>query len=149
MAEKIFRRLTSEDLHMLADTKKDARALEIWEIDEKSAELFLADPRNYFFACIEEGKIIGYVCGYELCRLDSSGHMLYIHGVGVHADYRRQGIGRGMMAAVLQTCRLQGMGKAFLYAHKENNAACALYEASGGTASRSDKVSYYFYCAPL
>jgi len=68
MSERIFRKLGLADLQMLVDTKKDAEALDIWQIDEESARLFLSNPANCFFACIDDGKIIGYACGYELNR---------------------------------------------------------------------------------
>ena len=113
-------------------------------IDEESARLFLSNPANYFFACIDDNKIIGYACGHELNRLDNAGNMMYIHGVGVHADYRRQGIGKQMMTAIKQWCKLNGIRKMFLYAHKTNTAACALYASVGGIAHRDDNVSYFF-----
>jgi len=144
MSERIFRKLGLADLQMLVNTKKDADALEIWQIDEENARLFLSNPMNYFFACIENNTIIGYVCGHELNRLDKAGNMLYIHGVGVHADYRRKGIGKQMINAVKQLCKLNGMCRLFLYTHKTNTAACALYNATKGDATRDDNISYFF-----
>jgi Acetyltransferases len=144
MSERIYRKLGLSDLQMVVNTKKCADALEIWQIDEESARLFLSDPMNYFFACIDNNIIIGYVCGYELHRLDNTGNMLYIHGVGVHADYRRQGIGKQMIIAIKQLCKLSGISKMFLYTHKTNNAACALYDSTAGIAYRDDNISYFF-----
>ena len=144
MSERSFRKLGIADLQMLVDTKKDADALEIWQVDEESARLFLSNPMNYFFACIEDNKIIGYVCGYELNRLDNVGNILYIHAVGVHAYYRRQGIGKQMMISIKRLCKLSGICKLFLYAHKTNIAACILYDSTGGVAHRDDNVSYFF-----
>ena len=144
MSERIFRKLGLSDLQMLVNTKKEAEALDIWQIDEENARLFLSNPMNYFFACIDNNKIIGYACGYELNRLDNAGNMLYIHGVGVHENYRRQGIGKQMMTAIKQLCRLNGISKMFLDAHKTNTAARALYDSAGGVAHRDDNVSYFF-----
>jgi len=64
--------------------------------------------------------------------------------VGVHENYRRQGIGKQMMTAIKQLCKLNGISKMFLYTHKTNTAACALYESVGGKAYRDDNVSYFF-----
>ena len=144
MSERTFRKLGLADLQMIANTKNDRIALDIWEINEESAREFLTNPANYFFACIDHDKIIGYVCGYELNRLDHSGNMLYIHGVGVHADYRRQGIGKQMLTAIKQLCKLSIIQKIFLYTHKTNIAACALYDSAEGMATRDDNVSYFF-----
>ena len=144
MAERIFRKLGLVDLHILINTNTDSDSLQTWQIDEKSARLFLSNPMNYFFACIDNNKIIGYACGYELNRLDNAGNMLYIHGVGVHENYRRQGIGKQMMNEIKHLCKLNGISKMFLDAHKINTAACALYESVGGKAHRDDNVSYFF-----
>ena len=144
MAERIFRKLGLIDLQLLVNTNKDIDALEMWPVDEESARLFLSNPMNYYFACIEDNKIIGYACGYELNRLDNTGNMLYIHGVGVHADYRRQGVGKQIINTIKQLCKLHGICKLFLYTHKTNTAACALYDSTNGIAYRDDNVSYFF-----
>jgi len=70
--------------------------------------------------------------------------MLYIHGVGVHADYRRQGVGKQMINDVKQLCKLNGICRMFLYTHKTNISACALYDSTKGDATRDDNVSYFF-----
>jgi ribosomal protein S18 acetylase RimI-like enzyme len=49
-----------------------------------------------------------------------------------------------MMTAIKQLCKLNGIGKMFLDAHKTNTAACALYDSVGGKAHRDDNVSYFF-----
>ena len=144
MTMRIYKKLGPEDLQILVNTSDYADALELWQIDEESAQEFLSNPVNCFFACIEDSKIIGYVCGYELSRLDDAGNMLYIHGVGVHRDYRRQGIAKQMIAAVKEFCKVGGIKKMFLYTHKINVAACALYESSEGVQHRDDNVSYFF-----
>jgi ribosomal protein S18 acetylase RimI-like enzyme len=144
MPERIFRKLAIPDLQMLVNTRKEADALAINLIDEESARLFLSNPMNYFFACIEDNRIIGYAYGYELNRIDNAGNMLYIHAVGVHSGYRRQGVGKQMINAVKQLCKLSGICKFFLDAHKNNTAACALYDSTGGVAHRDDNVSYFF-----
>lgn len=141
---RVVKRLELADLQLLVSMQKDAEAHKLWEIDEDSARIFLSDPMNYFFACFDNDKAIGFVCGYELHRLDSTGNMLYIHGVGVHECFRRQGVGKQMITAVKQQCKFNGIQKMFLYTHQANIAACALYESTGGAAQRGDTVSYFF-----
>jgi len=75
--------------------------------------------------------------------INHAANMLYIHGVGVHADYRRQGVGKQMMTALKQLCKLNGMSRMFLFTQKSNTAACALYDSVGGEA-REDDVTYFF-----
>ena len=141
---RVCRKLGIKDLQLLLSTQKYADALELWEINTESARQFLSNPTNYFFACIEDEKIIGWICGHELNRLDDAGNMLYIHGVAVHADYRRQGIGKQMINELKELCKLSGICRMYLYTHKINAAACALYDSTGGYAHRDDCVSYFF-----
>ena len=146
MSDRVFRKLGLTDLQMLVNTKKDAEALHIWQVDEESARLFFSNPMNYFFACVEDNKIIGYACGYEINRLDNAGNMLYIHGVGVHADFQRQGIAEKMLISLKETCKLLGISKFFLFTQKSNIAACSLYEKLGGQLSspKDDDRTYFF-----
>ena len=48
MSKRIFKKLGIADLPILINTKKDADALEIWQIDEENARLFLSNPMNCF-----------------------------------------------------------------------------------------------------
>ena len=144
MSERVYKKLGIADLHMLVNAGKDADALEFWQVDEESARLFLSNPMNCFFACIVDNKIIGYACGHELNRLDGAGNMLYVHGVAVHANYRREGIGKQMMNELKKLCKLSGICRYYLYTHKDNTAACALYDSTGGIVHRDDNVSYFF-----
>ena len=141
---KTFRRLGLADLVMLVNTKNDADALDFYQVDEDSARLYLAGSDNFFFACVENDRIIAYACGYELDRLDNAGNMLYVHAVGVHAEYRRLGIGKQMMTEIKRWCKVSSIGKMFLSTRKTNAAARALYDSVGGRVLRGDDVTYFF-----
>jgi len=141
---RTYRRLTLADIPLLLETQKETKALDFYHVDTESVKIFLSNPSNYFFACIDNNKIIGYICGHELNRLDNAGNMLYIHAVGVHADFRQQGIGKQMMDRIKQLCKHDAITKIFLYTKKTNKPACALYDSCGGYAHCDDNVSYFF-----
>ena len=46
MSERIYRKLELSDLQMLVSTNKEADALEIWQIDEESARVFVHYRKN-------------------------------------------------------------------------------------------------------
>ena len=46
LSGRTYRKLELSDLQMLVNTNKDAEALEIWQIDEAKAKLFLSNPMN-------------------------------------------------------------------------------------------------------
>jgi len=113
-------------------------------VTEGSAQLFLSNPMNWLFACIENNQIIGFAYGYELNRLNSDGNMLYIHEVGVLPQFQRQGIGKEILNNVKALCKQVNICKFFLFTEKSNTAACALYDSAGGRSAHDDDVAYFF-----
>jgi ribosomal protein S18 acetylase RimI-like enzyme len=143
MSERIFRKLGLSDLHLVLNMDKEVGTAHVCE---ENARLFLSNPMNWFFACIEDDKILGVFYGYELNRLNNDGNMLYIHAVGVHSQYRRQGIAEKILISIKETCKLLGICKIFLSTQKSNVEACGLYEKCGGglSSSKDDSRTYYF-----
>lgn len=52
-------------------------------------------------------------------------------GMGVHPDYRRQGLGRRLLQACIDKAWAQGLTRIELESRVDNHAAIALYEALG------------------
>ena len=75
-----FRKLTINDLDMVLRMNQNFRE---GFIDEDSVRRFLSDTRNWIYAAVLEGKVIGFAYGYELNRLDRKQNMLYIHEVQI------------------------------------------------------------------
>lgn len=145
MSERIFKKLGLSDLHLVLNMDEEIAAANICE---ENARLFLSNPMNWYFACIEHDKILGVFYGYELNRLNNDGNMLYIHAVGVHSQYRRQGIAEKILISIKETCKLLGICKIFLFTQKSNIAACSLYEKLGGRltndSNQDDDRTYFF-----
>jgi ribosomal protein S18 acetylase RimI-like enzyme len=117
-------------------------------VHEEAAGLFLANPKNWLFTCLDSKKVLAFAYGYELDRLDPRGPMLYIHELGVLPSYQHQGLGQEFMEALLERARGAGISKVFLITHKHNQPACHLYEKIGGQAmvgSQDDDRVYVFF----
>ncbi len=143
MNNREYRRLTVEDTDRVV-TLNDTFRSGFASLSEVG--IFLINPQNWFFACIEEDQIIGFAYGYELNRLDHQGNMLYLHEVSVLPQFQRQSIGSQLLSEVKSLSRLMGICKIFLLTQKSNTAACHLYEKSGGEKSgeKGDDVVYSF-----
>ena len=144
MKEREYRKLNISDLELVLEMNKNFRDGFIFK---ENARQFLLDPKNWIFACIEDKKIIGFAYGYELNRLDNKGNMLYIHEVGVHPEYQRQGIGFQILTSLKEICKLTDICRFFLITQKHNIAACKLYEKTGGKKiadSYDDDIIYFF-----
>ncbi|NJD04219.1 MAG: GNAT family N-acetyltransferase [Ruminiclostridium sp.] len=141
MANRVFRKLSISDLNLVLQMDTDFRKNFVCE---ENVRLFLSNPMNWIFACVEENRIIGFAYGYELNRLNNIGNMLYIHEVGVLPEFQRQGIGKQILNNIKSLCKLSGICRFFLFTEKSNQAACALYESVGGEPAHDDDISYFF-----
>lgn len=138
-----FRRLTAADLPLAMGMNTAFRAD---LVTHEGGAAFLADARNWLFAAIDEGSVIGFAYGCEVQRPNGS-KCLYIHEVGVTAARQRQGVGMAMMEALKGACRAQGIPKLFLYTDQANEGANALYRRTGGKVgwdSRGNDRAYWF-----
>ena len=141
MDKRVYRKLGVSDLDLVLKMDNDFRSNFICD---ENARLFLSNPMCWIFACIENNRVIGFAYGYELNRLDNMGNMLYIHEVGVHPEFQRQGIGKQILISIKSLCKLYGICKFFLFTQKSNKPACALYKSIGGEPAHDDDISYFF-----
>lgn len=140
----VFRRLGEADISLVMAMNRDFRE---GFACEESARAFLKNPRNWVFAAILDGAVIGFADGYELERLDGQARMLYIHEIGVTERHQRQGVGFAMMRALKEACRAAGIGKYYLWTCQNNVGANALYRKLGGEVcheSQGEDVIYFF-----
>ena len=143
----IFRQLVPADQPMVLEMNASFRE---GLVTPENAAAFLADPRNWLFAAVEEGMVIGFAYGYELPRLNGIGNMLYIHEVAVAEPFQRRGIGTAMMTALRQVCQGKGICRYFLFTDQANVAANALYRKLGGEVSYDShgRDTCYFFQIP-
>ncbi len=94
--------------------------------DTKSgiARFLRHNPASCFVA--EEGeKLVGTIlAGHD-------GRRGHIYHLAVHPDFRRQGIGREMVQAVLHALKEEGITKALLVVFKANRSGNEFWEAQG------------------
>lgn len=82
------------------------------------------------------GRSVGYVIYWVLPgEVD-------IHNLAVHPAYRRQGIGRSLLQAVIEEAKLIGCTRVTLEVRKSNEAAQKLYHSLGFVA-RGVRKGYY------
>jgi ribosomal protein S18 acetylase RimI-like enzyme len=74
-------------------------------------------------------RVVGW-CDIRRGRLESFAHGGTL-GMGVAADYRGQGIGKGLLSAALEAARAKGLERVQLDVFASNAAAIALYRAAG------------------
>jgi ribosomal protein S18 acetylase RimI-like enzyme len=74
----------------------------------------------------------GTLAGFCDCYIPKDGNQGWINPVGTRRDYRKQGVARSMLQAVMQQLKTEGMETAMLYVDAENpSGARRLYESVG------------------
>jgi ribosomal-protein-alanine N-acetyltransferase len=82
-------------------------------------------------------QIVGYLCLWEI------GSEVHITNLAVHPDYRRRGVARALLEAMLAGARQRGVELVFLEVRPTNAEAIGLY-ASFGFQVIGRRKGYYF-----
>jgi ribosomal protein S18 acetylase RimI-like enzyme len=91
----------------------------------------LADARNHVFGAIDEnGRLVGIATLRREGRVRSD-HKAFLFGMYVLPEYRRQGVGRALLEAVIRRAEVLGIRQVNLTVNSENRAAVLLYESCG------------------
>ncbi|WP_291327663.1 ribosomal protein S18-alanine N-acetyltransferase [Desulfovibrio sp. UCD-KL4C] len=92
---------------------------------EEQFKLGLERRAFYILGYVLEGLLVGYLA-YSMV-LDE----MEVLNLGVHPDYRKHGIARELMLALLKQCRDADIVKGLLDVKKSNIPAISLYESLG------------------
>ena len=139
----IYKKLNVEDIDIVMKMNKDFRS---GFSDHEATTEFLKDQNNWIYVCILDERVISFVYGYVLPRLDGPGKMMYVHEVGVLESLQGKGLGNELMLALKDEVFDENINKIFLMAHKSNIPACKLYDRVGGETNDDEEedVVYFF-----
>lgn len=112
-------------------------------VDHPGAEEFLADPHLHIAVAIRDDRIVGFASGVDYIHPDKP-RELWINEVAVARESRNNGIGRGVVEAILSKARQLGCRDAWVLTDADNAAATALYESAGGQEERPGQRMYVF-----
>src|SRR4051812_5567119 len=109
------------------------------------AAAFADAPGTLAFVAIGDAdEPIGWCWGYRLVRPEAA-PMLYLHEIEVAEEHRRQGHGRGLLAAFMAAGSAARAAQMFLLTAGTNAPAQRLYESMGGGLARhGDTRNYWF-----
>ena len=118
----IIRTMTKEDCVQAAELEKEIFS-QPWS--EQGFLDGIAGEQNVFLVAEEQGTICGYIGMYQ--ALDEG----EITNVAVSSEKRNAGIGRGLMQAVIEKAKQQGVSQIVLEVRVSNASAIHLYETCG------------------
>lgn len=110
-------------------------------INQDALNEFLADPRHHLAIAQDGDTIVGFASAVHYVHPDKP-RELWVNEVSVAPNYRRRGLGKAIIAHLLNHGRKLGCSEAWVLTDADNNAARALYRASGGEESECIMVSF-------
>lgn len=112
-------------------------------VDPKLVHEFLHDPRHYIVVALDGDLVVGMVSGLHYLHPDKP-HEFFVNEVGVDDAYRRRGIAKALMRAMLDQARSLGCTTAWLGTERSNIEAMALYTSMGAREGDPDPVFFEF-----
>ena len=95
-------------------------------IDPEQLEAFLADPRHVMVVAVDVDRVVGMASAVEYFHPDKQ-PQLWINEVGVGSAYRKRGIGRKLVQALIDNGEDRGCTYAWLGTDEDNTRAQACF----------------------
>ena len=125
-----IRMVSSEDRALLDHVAND---LFDRPIDPSLAAVFLKDQRHHLAVAIADGTIVAFVSGVHYVHPDKPAQM-FINEVTTASGHRGKGIGKAVLARLLDRARELDCTEAWVLTDQNNLAARGLYLSQGGKA---------------
>jgi ribosomal protein S18 acetylase RimI-like enzyme len=112
-----------------ADFDLDDRGAPKQPLESEIAKRFLEHPDVLLWVAFQEDAILGFLQCNVIALRSSAGQELVLYEIGVHQDWRRQGIGRAMLNQMGTWMRENNVDTVWVLA--DNQEAVEFYCSSG------------------
>lgn len=114
--------------------------------DEGNGRAFLANPDALLLVARWDGVVCGFLTAYRLPRFDGMGAEVNLYEIATDEAYQRRGVGRALVDAVRRWAVEVGAANVWVLTEVDNEAAQALYTATGG---ERDEPACTMYTYPI
>ena len=104
---------------------------------------FLLDPRHHLALAVDDGTVVGFASAVHYIHPDKDPE-LWINEVGVAPSHQKRGLGRRLVAALLELASALSCRTAWVLTERSNGAALALYRSAGGVEPSDETVLVEF-----
>ena len=113
-------------------------------IDDAASRAFLDDPHHHLAVAIDRDVVVGFVSAVHYLLPDRPDPELWINEVQVAPSHYRRGLGKAMLAAMLEHARALGCPEAWVLTDTGNVPAMRLYGSLGGEEGPPEDVMFTF-----
>jgi ribosomal protein S18 acetylase RimI-like enzyme len=105
---------------------------------------YLSDERNVFFLAYQDETPVGFLRGTGLGQLKTEQKQMFLYEIGVDERFRRRGVARALIEALLELCRSLRFDEVFVFTDPSNEPAVRLYRTTGAvTETLADRMYVY------
>ena len=116
-------------------------------IDDNWCAAFFQDPRHHLAVAVEGALVVGFASAVHYGHPDKPPE-LWINEVGVAPSHQQQGLGRRLLAVLLDHAETLGCVQAWVLTSPTNTAAQRLYAAAGGQVASEPALLFEFPVRP-
>ena len=97
----------------------------------------LASPEFYAIAAMSDSRIIGGLTAHVIPMTRNESRELFIYDLAVVPDWRRKGVGSGLIGKARELAAQEGVHVAFVMADADDDHAIEFYRSTPATASHA------------
>jgi len=122
----------------------DNRAEDVFDdpIDPRWCAEFFADPRHHLVVALDGDLVVGMASGVHYVHPDKEPE-LWINEVGVASTHSGQGLGRRIVATLVEHGKSLGCHEAWVLTSPTNEPAKRMYRAAGAVADELSVMYTY------
>ena len=117
--------------------------------DATQGDRFFAEANNLLIVAFWDDLPCGFATAYRLQRFAARRSEILLYEIGVDESYRRRGIGAAMVEDVKQWAREVGAHEVWVLTERSNDAAMALYRATGGEDDGPGTTMFVYPIEPM
>lgn len=102
----------------------------------------LADRRCYLFVATRDGNPVGLLSAYRFPDVTRGGEIAYLYDIEVCFEYRRQGLGKQLVDALVECCTRDNVKLIWAGTDVRNAAARRTFEVTGAELEGQSYAEY-------
>lgn len=109
-----------------------------------ATDTFLADDRHHLAVAIDDGVVVGFASAVHYVHPDKPRPELWINEVGVAPSRQGRGVGKAILAQLLELAGELDCAEAWVLTSRQNTPAMRLYASAGGEEGPDGDVLFTF-----